>query len=239
MVVDAALIASATLLGLAGTPHCAAMCGAPCAAVVGAAGGGTRPLLAFHAARTGAYALAGGIAAASIGALAAWSQWTPALRPAWTLVQAATLVLGLWLLLRGRQPAWMARLGRPPQTAEQGGSGPSWQRVSGPGRAAAAGALWVGWPCGLLQSALVVSAMASNAWGGAVAMAGFALASAPGLWLAPWAWQRLMRGAATPGAVLARERLLARAAGVMLVVGAGWALGHGLWHQVQAYCATM
>ena len=28
MALDAALIASATLMGLAGTPHCAAMCGA-------------------------------------------------------------------------------------------------------------------------------------------------------------------------------------------------------------------
>ena len=30
---DTALILGAGLMGLAGTPHCAAMCGAPCAAV--------------------------------------------------------------------------------------------------------------------------------------------------------------------------------------------------------------
>ncbi len=33
---DLALVLSAALLGLAGTPHCAAMCAAPCAALGGA-----------------------------------------------------------------------------------------------------------------------------------------------------------------------------------------------------------
>jgi sulfite exporter TauE/SafE len=224
--VEFPLIASATLLGLAGAPHCTAMCSAPCAAAVG--NGGARAQLSFHAARLLGYAGVGAVAASSVAALAGWSQFTPALRPLWVLLQAGALALGLWLVLKGRQPAWMSRLGRTPQPVAGGG----WQAVSGPGRAAAAGSLWVAWPCGLLQSALLVAALGSSAATGAAAMAGFALASAPGLVLGPWAWRRLLQGA--DGA--ARERLAIRAAGVLLAGVAAWALGHGVWQQVAAFC---
>ena len=63
-------------------------------------------------------------------------------------------------------------------------------------------------------------------------MAGFALASAPGLVLGPWAWAKLLRGADAA----ARERLAARTAGALLVGVSAWALGHGVWHQVAAFC---
>jgi sulfite exporter TauE/SafE len=226
--VDAALIASATLLGLAGSPHCAAMCSAPCAAAVGQ--GGSRATIGFHVARLGGYALAGGVAASSVAALAAWSQLSPALRPLWVLLHAAALVLGLWLLVKARQPAWLAQIGRVPAAA----TGSGWQRMSGPTRAAALGSLWVAWPCGLLQSALLVSSMGSGAAAGAAAMAGFAAASAPGLVLGPWAWRHLLHG--TDAA--ARDRWAARAAGLLLLAASGWALGHGIWEQVAAFCAT-
>jgi sulfite exporter TauE/SafE len=224
--VDAALIASAALLGLAGAPHCALMCSAPCAAAIGQGG---RPAgIAFHLARMGGYAAAGALMAASVGALASWSQFSPALRPLWTLLHAAALVLGAMLLWRGRQPAWMAAWGRSPQPAADAG----WQTVRAPLRAAALGGMWVGWPCGLLQSALLVAAMTGGALTGAAAMAGFALASSPGLLLGPWAWRRLL-GRGDPQA---RERWATRAAGALLLLASGWALGHGLWPQVAAYC---
>lgn len=202
------------------------MCSAPCAAAVGK--GGARAQLSFHVARLLGYAAVGALAASSVAALAGWSQFTPALRPLWVLLQAGALALGLWLVLKGRQPAWMSGLGRTPQ--RDAGSG--WRAVSGPARAAAAGSLWVAWPCGLLQSALLVAALGSSAATGAAAMAGFALASAPGLALGPWAWRRLLQGA--DGA--ARERLAIRAAGVLLAGVAAWALGHGVWQQVAAFC---
>lgn len=227
---DAALIASAALLGLAGTPHCAAMCGAPCAAVSGRGWGGT---LAFQGARLGGYALAGAVAAGSVGALAALSQLSPALRPLWAMLHAMILALGLWMLWQGRQPAWMGALGRTPALAAGGGAGPAgdgWQPLRGPLRAAAAGGLWVAWPCGLLQSALLVASLAGSPAAGAGAMAGFALASSGGLVAAPWLWQRLRRGGART------ERALVRAAGALLVAGSVFALGHGVWHQVAVYC---
>jgi uncharacterized protein len=223
---DAALIASAALLGLAGTPHCAAMCGAPCAAVVGRSGPGAT--LAFQGARLASYAAGGAIAATSVGAMAGLAQWSPLLRPLWTLLHAGALALGLWLLWQGRQPQWMAALGRSPQLA--GG----WQRLHGPTRAAVAGSLWVGWPCGLLQSALLVAALTQGAAAGATAMAAFALTSSAGLWLAPWIWQRI--GMAGTAAGARAERWAVRAAGAMLVLASGWTLGHGLWQRVAAYC---
>lgn len=206
------------------------MCSAPCAAAIGAGGKGATA--AFHTARIASYAAGGAVAAASVVALSTWSQFSPALRPLWTLLNAAALVLGAWLLWRGRQPAWLAHLGRVPQpTAPQAGV---WQAVRMPGRAAGFGAAWVAWPCGLLQSALVVAALCSSAGSGAATMAVFALASAPGLLAGPWVVRRLLagRGAA------ARQAWAARAAGLMLLGASAWALGHQLGPQVAAFCRT-
>ncbi len=219
------------MLGLAGAPHCAAMCGAACTAVLGRGGGGTR--VAFHAARVVAYAAAGAVAAASVGLLSMLARWSPLLQPFWVLAHAAALALGLWLLWQGRQPAWLDRLGRrAAQVPAAAGSG--WQRLRGPASAAAAGGLWVAWPCGLLQSALMVAALANTAAGGAVVMAGFAAVSGTGLALGPWLWRRL--GGAALGAHA--PAWAARAAGALLFAASGWALGHGLWQQWLAYCAS-
>jgi uncharacterized protein len=235
-IMDAALITSAALLGLAGTPHCAAMCGAPCAAVAGSAG--PAPWL-FHLARTTGYAAAGAAAAASVGLLASMAQWTPALRPLWVLFHSAMLVLGLWLLWRGRQPAWMGSIGRVPLgtvAAGQGGAAAGVPvQVIRPSRRAApaalAGLAWVAWPCGLLQSALLVASMANTPVAGGAAMAAFALASSGGLVAAPWLWRWMQQKGSPP-----LERVLARAAGALLVVAAAFSLGHGVWHEVAAFC---
>jgi sulfite exporter TauE/SafE len=205
------------------------MCGAPCAAVVGGRSAGA--LLVFHLARTASYAMGGAVAAASVGALAAMSQITPALRPLWTLLHVLALALGLWLLWKGRQPAWMGQLGRVPLPATE----TRWQRVNGPLRAAVGGGLWVAWPCGLLQSALVVAGLAGNAWSGATAMAAFAIASSGGLVLAPWLWQRYLSGPRAGHF----ERWVVRLSGLMLIAASGWTLGHGIWHQVAAFCQTL
>ena len=225
--VELPLIISATLLGLAGAPHCAAMCSAPCAAATGPA---RRNSAVFHAARVAGYAAGGALAAASVAVLAGWSQLSPALRPLWVLLHAAALALGLWLLIRAQQPAWMSRLGTMPKTAPAAG----WRHMRGPGRAALAGGIWVAWPCGLLQSALLVAALGSSAATGALAMGGFALASAPGLLLGPWAWKKLLQG----GQAAARERLAVRAAGALLMGASLWALGHGMWQQIAAFCGV-
>jgi sulfite exporter TauE/SafE len=232
---DFALVLSALMLGVAGAPHCAAMCGPASAAVLrgcGAHGSRDTPV-AFHVARVLGYAAAGAVAASSVGLLAQFSQLSPALRPLWTLLHAAALALGLWLVWHGRQPAWMENLGRgASRMAPQAGNA-TWQRMHGPSRAALAGGLWVAWPCGLLQSALVVAALANSPWGGAAVMAGFAAVSAAGLGLAPWVLARL----GGTGAVAAQASAWAvRIAGATLAIASAWAMGHDLWLRVVAYC---
>ena len=236
---DQALLLSAVLMGLAGTPHCLAMCGAACAA---ASGGGTlRRLLPFHLGRLLAYAAAGAVVAGSVGSLAVLGQAVSALRPLWTLVHIAALGLGLYLLWQGRQPAWMEGLGRRRTGAVMHRDGERWQAIKGPARSAGLGLAWVAWPCGLLQSALLVAALANSPAAGAGVMAGFAVASAAGLLLGPALWWRLSKGRAGAGGgralgSISSGRHAVRWAGAALALASAWALGHGLWLRVAAWC---
>ena len=109
-------------MGLAGTPHCAAMCGAPCAAVTQRCGSQARHglLAGFTLGRLLSYAAGGAVVAASVGAVNVLGSMAPVLRPLWTLLHLAVLGLGLWLLFTGRQPAWWARMGTAPVMAVPG-----------------------------------------------------------------------------------------------------------------------
>jgi sulfite exporter TauE/SafE len=247
------LALSALLMGLAGTPHCAAMCGPACAAVVGPAssrGDAPARALAFHGGRLLSYAVGGAVAAAGVAWLAGAAAVAPFLRPLWALLHVAAIVLGLWLMTTGRQPGWMASLGRGRHPL-QGRDG--WQAMrapegsaglagrTSPVRAAAAGSLWVAWPCGLLQSAIVVAGLANTPQAGALVMVAFGVASAPGLQLAPWLWSRWQGGGAAGMAANTARREVAiewftRLAGAMLAAGSVWALGMDIWGQVWAYC---
>jgi sulfite exporter TauE/SafE len=229
--VDFALVVSALMLGLAGAPHCIAMCGAACTALLPP--GQRAALWSFHFARVAGYAAGGALVASGVNLLSAVGELSPALRPLWTLAHAAALGLGLWLLYKGRQPAWLENIGRSAQRRAPQADANGWQRMAGPVRAATAGSLWVAWPCGLLQSALVVAALANTAAAGAAVMGAFAVASGAGLVLGPMLWFKLGVSQSSSAAVWAT-----RAAGALLAVASGWALGHGLWMQWQAYCAT-
>ncbi|MCW5663950.1 MAG: sulfite exporter TauE/SafE family protein [Piscinibacter sp.] len=217
---NAALATTALLMGLAGAPHCAAMCGPACAGVLRGCGGSAGSTLAFHAGRLASYAAGGALAAGSLAWLATQGPQVAVLRPLWTLLQVAAVALGLWLLWRGRQPAWIetigTRLSRPAATGRV-----IW--LHAPARAGAAGALWVAWPCGLLQSALVVSALGGSALGGATLMLLFGAGSALGLWLGPALWLRL---AGRHGALA--QSAAVRLAGALLALASGWALWHGI-----------
>lgn len=222
-------------MGLAGSVHCVAMCGAPSAAVVRSCAS-ARPLgsqLGFLVGRLLGYALAGGLVASSVAVLAQLGQWSPALRPLWTLAHLAALVLGLWLLWQGRQPAWMDNLGRDGARPVSAGPG-TWQRMRGPVRSFGIGSLWVAWPCGLLQSALMVASLANSPASGALVMAGFALASSPALGLAPALWLKLISGDSGRGARI--TMWVTRLSGAALAAAAAWALGHDLWVRIAAYC---
>ncbi|MBN8486497.1 MAG: sulfite exporter TauE/SafE family protein [Burkholderiales bacterium] len=234
---DQALVLSALLMGLAGSLHCIGMCGAASAAAVRSCAP-ARPRVGwgfFHLGRLLSYAAAGALAATSVSWLAQLGQWSPALRPLWTLAHMAALALGLWLLIYGRQPAWLERLGRDGQRADA-----QPLRWHGPGgaalRASGVGLVWVAWPCGLLQSALMVAALANSAWSGAAVMTAFAAASALPLGLAPALWARLAQG--HPGREGRITRWAARMSGAALAGASAWALGHDLFVRFAAWCMS-
>jgi len=81
------LVLAGLAMGVAATPHCAVMCGAPCAALTQ---GCARSSAGFHAGRLLGYMAAGAVAASSVAALGTWSTAAPALRPLWVLLQLAT-----------------------------------------------------------------------------------------------------------------------------------------------------
>ena len=233
------LLATAFLMGLAGSPHCLAMCGAACAGIArgcgpARAGAGAAPspatgLLALMGGRLLGYALAGAAVAASVGLLAGWAERAEWLRPLWAMGQAAALGLGLWLLWRGRQPAWLESFGarRALPSAPEG-----WAPLRGPVRTGTLGLAFTLLPCGLLQSALVVAALAGSALDGALVMAAFATGSGLVLAAGPWAWSRLLSGRTGPasgrGATAWLEgRWSIRLAGATLAAASVWAIWHG------------
>lgn len=222
---SATLAGAALLMGLAGGPHCAAMCGAACGGIVRMPGRTpSAAMLQFQAGRLTGYAALGGVAAEAVGSFAWLAQNTAALQPVWTLFHVAVLGWGLALLLLARQPVWVSSAGRT-----------VWSRVrplaARRGGVLASGALWALMPCGLLYSALLVASLSGGALDGALAMALFALGSAVSLALAPALLLRLQRYGDT-----LRRDFGTRAAGALLVAAAGWALWMDVAHKVAAWC---
>jgi len=231
------LVLAGLAMGVASTPHCAVMCGAPCAALTK---DGPAASAGFQFGRFAGYVAAGAVAASSIAALGAWSQAAPALRPLWTMLHLGFLALGLWWVVTGRLPACMLRRTRVDVAVDVP------LRIRGRGRPAAratiAGLAWVAWPCAALQGGLLLAALANSAQGGALVMAAFALGSMPGLAVAPWGWARWRRwraGRSASNAPIAPDLVAVlgfRIAGIGLVAVSGWALTHGLWERVAAWC---
>ncbi len=115
-----------------------------------------------------------------------------ALRPLWTFLHIAAIALGLLLLWRARQPQWLETWGRF-----------FWARAQGLGlhtgvAPGAVGMLWALLPCGLLYSAVMVSALAGSVAGGALLMALFALGSGITMLAGPWLWLRLAARRGSP-----------------------------------------
>lgn len=233
---DAALAVSALLMGLAGGPHCAAMCGAAFGGIAGrhGAAGATRAMWALQLGRLAGYAAAGALVAASVSGLTALGVIAPVLRPLWAMLHVAAIALGACLLWQGRAPAWLAGAGTRAAAALQTQPLRFVARVPAPARGAAIGACWAAMPCGLLQSALIVAALASGPLQGAVVMAGFAASSALGLMLAPLLWRRVRRAG---GGSLA-PTLPVRLAGALLIAASGFALTHGLGDAIAAVCVA-
>ncbi|WP_284617896.1 sulfite exporter TauE/SafE family protein [Aquabacterium humicola] len=224
------LIASGLVMGLAGAPHCVAMCGAASAGI-----GCTRPRLwSFQAARFASYSVLGAAVASSAALLGAGADRIGLLKPFWAMLHVALVVLGISLLWRGRQPAWLDRASQRVWQALRIRT-LGWGEDRGPLVASAiAGALWSLLPCGLLYSALMVASLAPSPWQGGAVMAAFAAGSGVGLQLGARLLQRWWPGgvAGRGGAAAADGRWGVRLAGLAVAAASAWALGHGLWQDV-------
>lgn len=253
---DASLALTALLMGLAGGPHCVAMCGAACGALGrspsrGSGAGHVIPVVSdaapaslateragisaaqwlFQLGRLVSYGALGAVAAASMQTVGWLSVHAAALRPLWTLMHVAAALLGLALLWQARQPAWLEegalRLWRSVQSFVGGANGSS---RSGQAAPLVMGLAWGLLPCGLLYSALLVAALSPGLWQGAAVMALFALGSSVSLLAGPWLW-RLLRGAGSGAWAV-------RLAGAALFAMSVWALWMGLVHDTAPWCVT-
>ena len=223
------LAVTALLMGLAGGPHCAAMCGAACAGIsrLGPREGGVsrmRSLLGFQAGRLVGYSLAGAAAALAVQSLAWLTANTAAFRPVWTLFHLLVLLWGLMLLAQARQPDWVSAAGRT-----------VWARIrplaSARGGVFATGTLWAFMPCGLLYSALLVASLSGGPLEGALSMALFAAGSSVSLMLVPLLYDKL-RGRGNQ----LRQDWGTRAAGGLLILAAAWALWADAFHRFAVWC---
>ncbi|MBN9405300.1 MAG: sulfite exporter TauE/SafE family protein [Burkholderiales bacterium] len=220
------LAVTAVLMGLAGGPHCIAMCGAACAGIgQAAAPRGQLGIGLFQLGRLAGYALLGALAAASMQGLGWLTVQSAALRPVWSMVHVAALLLGAMLLIWARQPLWL-ELGARRVWARVRGATQRWGLAAPLG----VGVAWALLPCGLLYSAVMVAALAGSVAGGAAVMALFALGSGVTLWLGPWLLLRLGRGG--------RGAWGMRIAGLALVLTSAWALWMGLAHDQAPWCVV-
>ena len=221
------LVPTALLMGLAGGPHCIAMCGAACAGISGAAGREreTSGMWWFQLGRLLGYSALGALAAASMQGLGWLTVQSAAIRPVWTLFHVAMALLGMVLLVRARQPIWLESAARA-----------VWQGVRthtariGRGAPVAVGALWALMPCGLLYSALLVAALTGEVVEGALVMALFSLGSGASLILTPWLVRRLRGGTSGANSI--------RLAGLALAVTSGWTIWMGLAHNGAPWCVA-
>jgi sulfite exporter TauE/SafE len=227
---QSSLALTALLMGLAGGPHCVAMCGAACAGISQAAGPHKNSALwIFQIGRVVGYAALGALAAASLQGLGWLTVQSAALRPVWSLFHVAALILGLMLLLQARQPVWLENTARAVWARTR-----SFAANQGRGAPLVLGVLWALLPCGLLYSALLVAALAGDPAGGAMVMGLFAIGTSVTMVVGPWLFLRL-NGA--PGR-LGSGQWGVRLAGAALAVSSGWALWMALAHNTAPWCAT-
>lgn len=216
---------SALVMGLVGGPHCVAMCGAACAGIARAAAPRSRQALwTWQLGRLVGYSVLGALAGGTVQGMGWLGQQTVVLRPVWTMMHVAALLLGLLLVVQARQPAFL-----------DGWAQAVWCRarpVMSRLGARAPAVLGVGWalmPCGLLYSALLVASLSASALEGAAIMAAFAVGTMVSLVAGPWLLLRL--GDARSGG------WGIRLAGLALAATSGWALWMGITQPTGLWCA--
>lgn len=223
---QSSLALTALLMGLAGGPHCIAMCGAACAGIGQASGAHkATSMWTFQLGRIVGYGALGALAATSMQGLGWLTVQSAALRPVWSLFHVAALMLGLMLLWKAQQPVWLESVGKKVWLGAR-----SLAMGRGRGAPLIIGVLWSLLPCGLLYSALLVAALAGGPLNGAMVMSLFALGTSVSMLLGPWLWLRLKGDRSGDWGV--------RLAGLALAVMSGWALWMAYAHNDAPWCTV-
>ncbi|OQW89131.1 MAG: hypothetical protein BWK72_03995 [Rhodoferax ferrireducens] len=221
------LATTALLMGLAGGPHCIAMCGAACAGIGQAAGDRrTSAMWLFQVGRILGYSAMGALAAASMQGLGWMTVQSAALRPVWTMFHVTVLMVGLVLMVNAQQPIWLEQAGKKLWHAAR-----SLVVSRGLSGTLVLGVVWTFLPCGLLYSALLVAGLTGRAIDGALVMGLFAVGTSVSMMLGPWLWLRFGSNSNGDWGV--------RLAGLALAASAGWALWMAYAHDEAPWCSPI
>jgi len=185
-----ALLGTVLAASLAGSVHCAGMCGGiatvsgGCASreACGSNRAGIRKALAatlmYHAARLGGYATAGAVAGSIGAALQIGGELLGIQRLAGIVAGVSVMLAGVAILLH--HGGFSSKVAMPRGLERVMLAGTRWSAAASPGvRAAALGGLSVLLPCGWLWAFLAVAAGAGSPIGGALVMAVFWVGTVP------------------------------------------------------------
>jgi len=236
----ASLLLTAFVMGLAGGPHCIAMCGAACGAMQSSVTTTSQfrsiPLRviktipwSFYLGRMLGYGMLGAIAAETLRGLAWLSNQSHVFQPLWTFSHTLIFAWGVLLVVTGQQPQWAV------QRAQQ-----VWGWIKQRTQHAKlgfvfTGMIWALLPCGLLYSAVMLASLQSQWLQGALVMMAFACGSATVLALAPVLWRSSQQS--MPGWF--KESTGMRLSGVLLIALSVVALWMDVMHHDKLWCQLL
>ncbi|KQT43472.1 MULTISPECIES: sulfite exporter TauE/SafE family protein [unclassified Methylophilus] len=232
----ASLLLTAFVMGLAGGPHCIAMCGAACGAMQTPSHVKSIPIRlvktvpwSFYLGRMLGYGMLGALAAQSLRGLAWLSNQSQVFQPLWTFSHTLIFAWGFLLLVTGQQPQWAVQ-----------GAQKVWAWIKQHTRHARfnflfTGMVWALLPCGLLYSAVMLASLQSQWLQGALVMIAFAIGSATVMAIVPVLWQSGQQALPT----WFKETTGMRISGIMLVVLSLIALWMDLMHHDKLWCQVL
>ncbi|MFM2398147.1 MAG: hypothetical protein RL341_304 [Pseudomonadota bacterium] len=233
------LVATGFLMGVAGSPHCVAMCAGP---ATWALGGGREPLawkpwLLFNVGRALGYALLGVLMATMFAVLREAVVLMRVAQPFWVMLHVAIFVLALHLAIAGQQPRFIGqwahaavsranRTGSPTTGGQIIRTPKSHSRTTAWNRPVVTGLLWAFMPCGLLYAGLLTAALSNNPVTAGAAMLAFGVGTSVTLMAVPAlkAAGEVMSRRSIFARINADGRLGGRLAGAALAALSGWIL---------------